>query len=187
VNSTDLVLRFIDLLDQFAIPYMLVGSYSSNYYGRPRSTKDADFVLTIRGDQLTQLQKALGHEFHVDQQLSFEAITMTTYYVITHPATAFKLDLFLLSDDAHGQEEFRRRRQVDFEGHSTWLPSPEDVIIQKLRWSQSPGRVQDLPDAAHVLRIQRPLGLDVAYIRHWCDQHGTRGLFEDLLADIPRN
>lgn len=48
MSSTDLVLRIIRLLDQLAIPYMLVGSYSSNYFGRPRSTRDADFVVATR-------------------------------------------------------------------------------------------------------------------------------------------
>ena len=29
-----------------------------------------------------------------------------------------------------------------------------------------------------------PENLDLAYIRHWCDQHGTRELFEELLAGV---
>lgn len=44
MGATDLVLRMIDALDALEVPYMLVGSYSSNFYGQPRMTKDADFV-----------------------------------------------------------------------------------------------------------------------------------------------
>ena len=50
MNSNDLVLHMISLFDRLGIPYMLVGSYSSNYYGRPRLTKDADFgLVSFRG------------------------------------------------------------------------------------------------------------------------------------------
>ena len=35
----------IGILEQEKLPYMIVGSFSSNYHGIPRSTKDADIVL----------------------------------------------------------------------------------------------------------------------------------------------
>jgi len=94
LNSTDLVLRLIDALDHAGVPYMLVGSYSSNYYGRPRSTKDADFVLQITNEQLARVASELGDEFHVDRQMSFETITFTSRYIINHPSSAFKIELF---------------------------------------------------------------------------------------------
>jgi hypothetical protein len=185
MSSTDLVLHILELFDKFSIPYMLVGAYASNYYGRPRMTSDADFVVAIQDHQLRQLLSAMGPDYRLNPQMAFEAVTMTTYHVIVHRATAFKIELFVLTDDPHNQVEFQRRRQVDFEGHPTWLPSPEDVIIQKLRWSSGPNREQDLPDATQVLRVQRSLGLDFAYIRHWCAQHGTLELLEKTLQSLP--
>ena len=38
-----------DALTASGIAYLLAGSFSSNYYGIPRSTKDADFVVELRG------------------------------------------------------------------------------------------------------------------------------------------
>jgi hypothetical protein len=182
MGSTDLVLRMIRLLNELAIPYMLVGSYSSNYYGRPRSTKDADFVVALQGDQLAHIQQALGGEFRIDPQMAFETVTMHTRHLIVHPASAFQIELFLLTDEPYNQARFGRRLQVEFEGITAWLPSPEDVIVQKLLWSQSANRDQDVTDAAGVIRVQKRLGLDLAYIRLWTDKHGTRELFERLLA-----
>jgi hypothetical protein len=179
-SSTQLVLRVIELLERLAIPYMLVGSYSSNFYGRPRSTKDADFVITISDDQLTRLRTSLLPDFHLDAQMSFETVTMHTRHIITHPESAFKVELFLLSDDAFSQERFRRRRRVDFEGHLTWLPTAEDVVVQKVKWGNTGRRSKDIEDVLAVLKVQGRQ-LDLAYIRRWCDEHGTRGLFEDLL------
>lgn len=37
----------ISVLNAGEYPYMIVGSYSSNFYGIPRSTKDADLVLSV--------------------------------------------------------------------------------------------------------------------------------------------
>ncbi len=37
----------IEALEACEIPYMLVGSYSSNAYGIARSTQDADFVIEL--------------------------------------------------------------------------------------------------------------------------------------------
>ena len=182
MSATDLILRLIALFNRLGIDYMLVGSYSSNFYGRPRSTNDADFVVVLPQDRLTQLVSELGPEFRLDPQMSFETITMTGRHVITHPATAFKIELFLLTDDPHDQMRFKRRQQVQFQGAATWLPTPEDVIIQKLRWSRSGKRSKDISDATQVVQVQRST-LDVHYIRHWSEQHGTRELFESILAE----
>jgi hypothetical protein len=181
MGSTDLVLRMIQLFDELSIPYMLVGSFSSNYYGRPRSTKDADFVVVIQDDQLAKLARALEPAFRVDPQMSFETVTMRRRYLIAHTESAFKIELFLFTEDPFNSERFKRRRQVDFEGHSAWLPSPEDVIVQKLLWARHPGRDQDVSDATNVIRVQKNLGLDVEYIRRWTELHGTREVFERLL------
>jgi hypothetical protein len=186
VSSTDIVLEFLRLFDQLAIPYMLVGSYSSNYYGRPRSTKDADFVLQIADEQLHRLRSSLPAHYHFDRQLSFETVTMTQRYIVTHPASAFKIELFLLTDDPHDRLRFERKQAMDFEGTTAWLPTAEDVIVQKLRWSKGGKRAKDVDDASKVLAVQTPANLDLPYIRHWTDQHKTRDLFEKLLAETPK-
>ena len=185
MTATDLVLRVIRALDQLNIPHMLVGSYSSNFYGQPRMTKDADFVLQFSNEHIAPLRSMLAPELVMDAQMSFETITMTMRHLLRHPASEFKIELFLLSDDAHDQARFARRRQVDFEGSPAWLPSPEDVIVTKLRWSKAGRRQKDVLDVQQILRV-RATSLDLAYIRNWCDPHGTRELFEKLLADAER-
>jgi len=37
----------IQILNHLKIPYMLTGSYASNFYGEPRSTHDIDFVVVL--------------------------------------------------------------------------------------------------------------------------------------------
>ena len=43
----DVLFQVLDALDALDIPYMLVGSFASNYWGRPRATHDADLVIEI--------------------------------------------------------------------------------------------------------------------------------------------
>ena len=43
MTQEEAVCRVIELLENAEVGYMLVGAYSSNAWGIPRSTKDADF------------------------------------------------------------------------------------------------------------------------------------------------
>lgn len=41
------LLEVVEALESLGIPYMLVGSFASNYWGRPRTTHDADIVVEL--------------------------------------------------------------------------------------------------------------------------------------------
>ena len=86
----------------------------------------------------------------------------------------------MLSDDPHDKARFARRANVTFAGHAVSLPTPEDVIIMKLRWSKGGNRRKDVEDVENVIAVQGDV-LDLPYIRQWADQHDTRELFEKLL------
>jgi hypothetical protein len=183
VTSNQLVLRVIDALHRIGIDYMLVGSYSSNAYGVARSTQDADFVIELGERSITPLIQALAPELQFDPQMRLESVTMTARYVAKHSESGFKIELFMLSNDAHDRERFKRRSQQPFLNASAFLPTPEDVLVQKLRWFHHARRAKDLDDARNVLAVQ-VVTLDFDYIRNWCDQHGTRELFEQLLKEV---
>ena len=61
---------------------------------RERATNDADFAVVIEPTQVTEISRLLGEDFRVDSQMSFETVTMTTRYILHHPATAFKMSCF---------------------------------------------------------------------------------------------
>ncbi len=64
---------------------------------------------------------------------------------------------------------------------NVWLPSAEDVVIQKIRW----GRSKDLDDARDVFAVQGPEMLDMIYIRNWCAAHGTTERLETIIESLP--
>jgi hypothetical protein len=183
MDSNEIVAQVVDALGQLGIPSMLVGSYSSNFYGLARATRDADFVLQIEQRSISGLMPILGPAFELDPQMSFESVTGTMRYVLTHRASTFKVEFFLLSSDAHDQLRFQRRRPTQFLERLIQLPTPEDVIITKLRWSKGGNRHKDVDDVRNVLAVQME-HLDFPYIRDWCDQHDTRELLDALVKDV---
>lgn len=180
--ANHVVHQVVRALDSAGIAYMLVGSYSSNAYGVPRSTKDADFVIQTDQDVVVALTQRLASEFEVERQMSFETVTGTMRHIIQHRSTSFKVELFFLSSDAHDQVRFTRRRQVELEGVTVSIASPEDVVVTKLRWARGASRAKDAEDVRAVLAVQGT-SIDLSYVRSWCRQHGTLDLFEKLRAE----
>lgn len=174
----------MNVLESMAIPYMVVGSLSSNFYGVERSTKDADFVIALGEMPISQLAQQLDPSLKLDPQMTFETITGTTRFVIRCSGIPFTIEIFLLSDDLHDQERFRRRCQVHIKGRDIFLPTAEDVVVTKLRWLHLGKRNKDHDDVRNVIAVQGDQ-LDWDYIHHWCDLHGSRERLDEIRRSIP--
>lgn len=174
------MLRVADALQAAGIPYMLVGGFSSNYHGIPRSTQDADFVVQLSAPLTAAFARTLGPDFEPEAQLSFETKTGTQKQEFNVAGTLFKVEIFRLSDDTHDQERFRRRKPAHLLGRAISMPTAEDVIIMKLRWA----RAKDREDVRDVISVQRDK-LDWAYIESWCERHGTRQKLEEIRRTVP--
>lgn len=182
--GNDAVRSVIEALDACAIPYMLVDPYASNYYGVDRATNDADFVIELGDGSLHDVFRRLAPSIRFDPQMGFETVTMTRRFVAEVVGTPFKIELFLLGDDPHDRERFRRRRSLPTLGREAFIPTAEDVIITKLRWSLHAGRSKDRDDARDVIAVQGDR-IDWDYVHSWCDRHGTRALLDEVRSSIP--
>jgi hypothetical protein len=179
VTPKEATATVIDGLNSLQIPYMLVGSLSSSFYGSPRATKDADFVVQLQSGALSALIERLGPSFQLDRQMTFETVTATTRYVLHLADNPFSVELFLLSDDAHDLERFARRRQEQILDRECFMPTVEDVIVTKLLWSHAGRRLKDLDDVRNVIAVQGDR-INWDYVTKWCDRHGTRELLESV-------
>lgn len=184
MTSEEATVSVMDALEALHIPYMLVGSFSSNYYGIGRSTKDVDFVIQLGPESLSSLASHLGPAFRLDPQMTFETVTMTRRQVLDVLDIPFQIEFFHLSDDAHDRERFRRRKRMKLFNREINLPTVEDVLIVKLRWALIAKRAKDSDDVRAVLAVQGQ-NIDWPYVYGWCDQHGTRALLEEIRASIP--
>lgn len=182
--SDDAFLAVVDALEAAQMPYMVVGSLSVNLYAPPRSTLDADIVVRVDPAALQALRPKLDPALRWEPQLSFETVTSTTRQILELPQTGYKVELFFLTSDPHDQERFARRIRVPVLGREVYVPTAEDVVITKLRWSRQGRRSKDAADVRNVIAVQGDV-LDWDYIHRWCDAHGTRALLDEIRRSIP--
>lgn len=149
-----------------------------------RSTQDADFVLQLGDTPLSALSSRLPKPLTIDPQVSIETVTGTQRYIVHLQGSAYRIELFLLSADPHDIERFGRRVSGVAFGQAVWLPTPEDVIVSKLRWCMQGRRSRDADDVRNVIAVQGT-GIDWTYVYRWCDRHGTRELLDRVRSSIP--
>lgn len=187
MTSEEISLRVVEILNNHHIPYMVVGSLSTNFHSIVRSTKDADIVVPER---LVETARLIASEFDalkLDPQLGFESVTATKKLILRAPdSEGFIVELFGQADDPHDIERFQRRIQVDWMGRSTWIATAEDAIVTKLRWAHRLARRKDLDDVKTVIAIKGDK-LDWSYIEHWCDEHGSRPLLATIRSELQQN
>jgi hypothetical protein len=173
----------VKILNAHGIPYMLVGSLSTNYHSIVRSTKDADIVIQAELGSTARLIVAEIPYLRMDPQLGFETVTTTKRILLRATTEDFTIELFGLSDDPHDQLRFQRRVQVEWLDQKAWLASLEDVIITKLRWAQMAGREKDYVDVRNVIAVRGDC-VDWPYVEQWCEQHGSRATLEKIQSEL---
>lgn len=182
MTGLEAVKAVLDALDAAGAPYMLTGSFASNAYGIARSTKDADVIVDFDRANLDTIAEKLDPRLRIQDQMMFETITGTTRHIIEVENSPFKIELFHINPDPFMSGRFGRKIEVDYPelGRSVCLPTPEDVVVQKLRW----GRDKDLADVEDVLFVSGEQ-LDYTYIENWCAEHGTLEKLETIRAKLP--
>lgn len=182
MKSREAVNLIIEALAAGEIPHMVTGGLAANAYGIVRSTYDADIVLKIEGRNFEAFASALPEQLEIDPQISFETITGSRRQIVSLRGSPFKIELFFLGQDPHHRERFLRRAWCflpDLQ-RKAWTATPEDMIVQKVRWN----RDKDRDDARNILGVQGS-ALDFAYIERWCAEHGTLARLEELRRSIP--
>lgn len=180
MTSDQALAHVIDRLERGGVGYLLVGALSSNLYGVPRATDDADVEVSFDGFDVVSFAAGLGDEFRLDRQMMIEGFTGTVRYVLHHEPSGFTIELFRLGHDPHHQERFsnRRRLRVPECRGEAWVSTAEDVVIQKLRWA----RRKDLDDIVNLIAVSGA-GLNWDYVDRWAKVHGTSNLLADLRAE----
>jgi hypothetical protein len=184
VTPDEAVIAVLDALEAAGIPSMLVGSLASNFYGIPRATRDADFVVELGPGSLERLRDRLPPGLSLQGQSAFEAVTGTTRHVIELTTLPFVCELFVRSDDPHDVERFRRRHRAHVLGRPVHVATVEDMVVTKLRWAREAGRSKDRDDIRNMLAVQAA-HIDWAYINSWAAIHGTTPLLEEIRGSLP--
>jgi hypothetical protein len=185
--SREAVLAVIEALNHAGARYLLTGALATNVYAEPRSTKDADFVVEMSAVELENLLRALQPAFAREPQMAFETATGKSMHRLRYRRTPFLVEIFeAMMTDPHEAARFERRVPTQVEGLPTFVPTAEDIIVQKLRWISRLNRAKDRQDVVTLIRYRRHR-LDWPYLYHWCERHNTRDAIDRFQAEADAN
>lgn len=99
----ELLRRVILALEDAGIDYMVTGSLASSLQGEPRSTHDADLVVSIKRIAVNGLVKALSSpEFYLDRESILEAIDAKSMFNLIDAREGDKVDFWIRGPLAPG-------------------------------------------------------------------------------------
>ncbi|HUW18445.1 MAG TPA: hypothetical protein VMW16_04010 [Sedimentisphaerales bacterium] len=177
----------IECFEKVGIAYYIGGSVASSAYGIGRATMDVDLVANVELKQAKDLVTALEKDYYIDADTVRDAIRRRTSFNLIHLDTMLKIDVFIVKDEPYDSQAFARRQPDTLDEESSrklYLSSPEDIILNKLRWYHSGGRVseQQLKDVLGVLKVQGDK-LDLEYLKYWASRLSLSDLLNRSLDD----
>ena len=179
MSQQELLNKVVQALNANKIDYMITGSVASSFYGEPRSTHHIDVVISIGAPDVGRLAESFPeNEFYFDKEAFVDAIKNKRMVNVIDVREGDKIDFWVLSDEVFSRESFGRKTEVGFMGISIKFPTPEDVIISKLKWAkESGGSEKQIRDVAGVYEVCRDM-LDLKYIEKWIQRLALKDLWE---------
>jgi len=186
-DPTRVALEVADALEKCDVRYLVGGSIASSISGEPRSTLDIDLVVAITEADVQPFFEALGPGFYADAESLRRAIRERSSANLIHYATSMKVDLFVVGATPLDGEQMRRRERVRIStdpDRYLYVYTPEDILLQKLRWYRLGNEVSDRQwrDVLGIILVQDNR-LDQAYLRRGADVLGVSDLLERALGE----
>jgi hypothetical protein len=159
---------------------------ASSLWGESRATLDVDIVVDLDAERVSALLEAVQPQVYVSEEAVKQAIAHQSSFNLIHFDTNEKVDIFILSPQPLAQQEMQRRQlqPVDKGGRFLYLPTPEDIILQKLRWYHLGNQISERQwrDVLGVLKTQGE-GLDFSYLRRWAETEKLSDLLAKALTE----
>lgn len=163
-------------LESIRIPYMLTGSFASNFYAVPRMTRDIDIVIELQHPQIEELVTLLGNEFYISSDAIHEALEHNSMFNMIHNDSVFKIDFIIRKNVEYRKIEFQRKRQILLHDIPIWIVAPEDLILSKLFWARDNSSAMQIKDVQNLLRSVK--NLDQDYLHNWIQKLHLNSIFE---------
>ncbi len=184
--------KIIAAFEAVGIEYAVGGSVASTMYGFPRLTADVDLIAQVQPEQIEPLVAALADEFFIDGDMILAALQNTSgkggAFNVIHLPTMIKGDIFVKQETPFDVSKWQRRQKrkivLTSEESPVFVASPEDMILQKLKWYRLTGERSDRQwgDVLGMLKVQSDR-LDKTYLQHWARELNLSDLIVQAASD----
>lgn len=152
-------------LNEHGFEYMISGSQVLGLYVVARSSRDIDFVINLKENDLEKFFSIFPDDkFHVNRQAIKVEVLRKGFFSISSEETNYKLDFILKKNSEYRDEEFSRKQFMKLLGIDAWVVSKEDLLLSKLIWIQELQSEIQMRDIADLLECE---DLDFKYVEEW--------------------
>ncbi|MCP3994193.1 MAG: hypothetical protein GY722_03885 [bacterium] len=187
LDPVEIALAVSAALESTGIDYVIGGSIASTLYGEPRATMDVDFAIQLETSQVDRLAAELEEDFYVDRSMLLEAAAEHRHSNVIHKKSMIKVDLYARPPRGIYIEEIRRaesmRLRTKPEGFAQ-VATPEDVVLQKLRWYRLGNEISDRQwrDVLGILKL-RGGSMDRSYLDRWAAELSVDDILRRAFAE----
>jgi len=160
----DFLYKIIEYFDSRQIPYMLSGSMAMSLYIVPRTTRDFDFVVHLRPEDVDGFVNYFQGEYYCSKHAVIDAIERQSMFNVIDSTTGYKADFVIRKNNEYRITEFERRQLVDFGDTKIYAVSVEDLLISKLIWIQ---QLQSAVQMEDIKNLSSLADLEWDYINYW--------------------
>jgi hypothetical protein len=184
----DVAVLVSEILEGLRIPHVLGGAVASTYYGEWRTTNDVDFAVAMLPRHVEKFLARTEADFIVDPQFVAESVRSQRMFTMIHRRTYIKADLYVRHPRGFFQSQLERARHAPIRrspAGSAWIPSHEDVVLQKLSWYKAGGCVSDQQwrDVIGVLKVWHDR-MDASYMEKWANELDVESLLDAALTEV---
>lgn len=163
----------LDALEAAHVTYLIGGAVALAAWGEPRTTRDLNLVIELPVESMGALSLELERRamlVPVDIMLDLLIEDRADLPInAIHMASGYKAEMFLFKPgDALREAGLQRRQLVDLGPAlgEVYVHSPEDLILNKLRFYRISQQTKHVRDIASIV-LNQAEALDLVYIDGW--------------------
>jgi len=185
VANPDLLQLFIRPIHDAGLPYLVVGSVGSTFYGEPRLTMDVDLAVTFSGAQAETLGQLFPEtEFYVPptETLREEAERSGGHWNIIHTPTGLKADFYPCGSDAFFRWAWGHRQVARLNHGEIHYAPAEYILVWKVKWFAQGGGEKHVRDIRRMLELA-PQALDQKLIARELERMGLQEIYHRMIGE----
>ena len=161
--------------------YVIVGSTAAAAWGVLRATRDVDLVAILSSEAIERLLLRLNRDgLYAPSAEARRAGRDGGSFNVLHTQSGGKVDIFVPEpDDAFTESRMSRRIRAEVLGIPTWIATPEDIVLAKLRWRLESRSEVQWRDCVEIATMHE---LDREYMVQWAADLNVVSDLEELLG-----